>query len=369
MTTSATSAKRDATATSTVFHTAAAVFAAAGVVALCAAPDAGLAHHSRTEFADTVIEMEGELTGIVWRNPHPIMQLAVEDDSGEETVWQLEVFLAANSLDRENITADLFTIGQRIRVAGQPSTRRDVLMLKNVLRGDGTEIRLSLDPEPFWPDSRLVNVDPPTGLDNEAYTEAAIEAADGIFRVWTVVDWIQDRTRNRDLPLTAAARAKRAQWDELTDEPQMRCEPPGLPGAMTNPLPIEFLRDGENIVIRLEEFETTRTIHMNPQARVENLTPSIMGYSIGRWEGPSLVVETTSIDYPYLDQLGAPQSTELEFLERFTLSDDETTLEWESYVTDPVMLTEPANYATTRWTWIPGRRIRPWDCLSLDSIQ
>jgi len=137
---------------------------------------------------------------------------------------------------------------------------------------------------------------------------------------------------------------------------------------MRNPHPIEFSRDGDDIIIRLEEFELTRTIHMNPQARTVSSAPSFMGYSVGRWEGVSLIVETTDIDYPYLDQRGAPQSAELEVLERFTLSSDESSLDWEAIVTDPEMLTESMIYATTHYTWVPSQRIRPWNCLSLDLI-
>ena len=214
-----------------------------------------------------------------------------------------------------------------------------------------------------------MQIDLPTTSEEERYVEAAVQNAEGIFRIWTIEDWARDRTQNRDPPLTAAARASRAEWDELTDEPQLRCEPPGMPSAMRNPHPIEFLRDGDDIVIRLEEFELTRRIHMNPQADAGDPAASPMGYSVGRWEGASLIVDTTNVGYPYLDQRGAPKSTELEIFERFTLSDDERSLDWEATVIDPVMLTEPMSYATSHYTWIPSQRIRPWNCLSLDPIE
>ena len=335
---------------------------------LAASPEVGFTHHARTEFAANVIEMEGELTAIAWRNPHPVMELKATDDSGEYKVWRLEIFLDANSLARRSLTGDLFTLGERVRVAGQPSTRRDVLLLRNVLREDGTEVAVTLDAEPYWADRRVVEPDVPSTPEEQSYIEAAIRNADGIFRIWTVEDWNRDRTQNRDPPLTADARARREEWDELTDEPQIRCVPPGMPSAMRNPHPIEFSRDGEDIVLRLEEFELIRTSHMNPQTGAANPAPSPMGYSVGRWEGESLIVETTNIDYPYLDQRGAPQSTQLEVLERFTLSDDGRSLDWEATVIDPVVLTESMGYATTHYTWVPNQRIRPWNCLSLESL-
>ena len=338
------------------------------IVGLSVLPSLGLTHHSRSEFAEDFVEMEGELTSIVWGNPHPVMQLKVPDDSGEETVWRMEVFLDGNSLDRKNLTGDTFKIGERIRVAGQLSTRRDLLLLRNVLRGDGTEIILSLDTEPYWGERQATasTDNSPNEPEEERYLEAAVRNAEGIFRIWTLRDWSLDRVRNDDPPLTAAANAIRAEWDELADEPQLRCEPPGMPSAVANPHPIEFLRDGDDIIVNLEEFESTRTIHMNPETREDHPARSPMGYSVGRWEGKSLVIETTHIDYPYLNQRGAPQSAEVRFLERYTLGDDERSLDWEAIVIDPVMLTEPMNYATYHYTWIPSQRMRVWgDCVNL----
>ena len=331
-------------------------------------PSVGLTHHARTEFSQTIVEMEGELTAIAWRNPHPVMELRVREDSGEK-LWRLEIFLDANTLARNSLTGDLFAVGDRIRVVGQPSTRRDVLLLRNVLREDGTEVAVTLEGEPYWDERRIVEIDVPATPEEERYTEAAIQSAEGIFRIWTVADWGRDRFQKRDPPLTAAASASRAEWDELRDEPQIRCEPPGMPSAMRNPHPIEFSRDGSDIILRLEEFELTRRIHMNPDARTANAASSPMGYSVGRWEGDSLVVETTNVDYPYLDQRGAPQSPELEVFERFTLSDDERSLDWEITVSDPGTLTESMNYARTHYSWIPSQRIRLWNCLSLDPAE
>ena len=125
------------------------------LVGLVTFPSLASTHHARTEFAQTVVEMEGELTVIAWRNPHPVMELRVREDSGEEKLWRLEIFLDANSLARNNLTGDLFAIGERIRVAGQPSTRRDVLLLRNVLREDGTEVAVTLDGEPYSIGRRL----------------------------------------------------------------------------------------------------------------------------------------------------------------------------------------------------------------------
>ena len=53
-----------------------------------------------------------------------------------------------------------------------------------------------------------------------------------------------------------------------------------------------------------------------------------------------LVVETTQISYPYLDDLGVPQSTESRMIERFSLDGEAGVLNWVAEITDPVNLTE-----------------------------
>ena len=57
------------------------------------------------------------------------------------------------------------------------------------------------------------------------------------------------------MPFRAAARAARAAWDPLDDDPQRGCTPLGMPGAMMSPHPIEFLDGGDVITLRMEEWD------------------------------------------------------------------------------------------------------------------
>ena len=54
-----------------------------------------LAHHgslanSALYDTDEVIELEGEITEVLWRNPHTRARLSVVDDNGEETVFEIK---------------------------------------------------------------------------------------------------------------------------------------------------------------------------------------------------------------------------------------------------------------------------------------
>jgi len=323
-------------------------------LALVATPFAATGHHSNAEYDFGVIEeYEGEILDVSWRNPHVRMSLRSVRDDGTEVIWDLEA-QAANNLARRGLTPELIALGDTVRVAGHPSRRRDSMYLTNMLLTNGTEIRTRGDTEPRWSSEHI-------GFDPRAVEAgpAVDEDAEGIFRVWTPAE----RSRNTDLPLTDAARAAKESWDSVTDDPQIGCQPIGMPGAMFSPHPIEFIRDGEDMTLRLEEWESVRTIHMNPVPGAPSEPPTRMGYAVGRWEADTLVVTTTNIRYPYMDEQGTPQSEAVEVVERFTLSADERTLDWSATVTDPGTLTEPVVAFTTRLEWVPGEEIQPYDCI------
>ena len=82
-----------------------------------------------------------------------------------------------------------------------------------------------------------------------------------IFRVWLPLERPNTGAGNTQYPLTEAGRAALADWDPEND-PALRCIPPGVPTAMDNPYPIEFVDHGDVIELRLEEWDGLRTIYM-----------------------------------------------------------------------------------------------------------
>ena len=134
---------------------------------------------------------------------------------------------------------------------------------------------------------------------------------------------------------------------------------------MDNPYPIDFTDNGDTIVMRLEEWDGVRTIYMNPPANSSSERPELdaprMGYSVGRWEGNTLIVTTTDVEYPFFDDVGTPQSPDAQVSERFTINADGTRLDWEATVVDPVNFTEPVSLSGY-WRWTPGEQIKPYQC-------
>ena len=102
---------------------------------------AALAHHSSIGIYDTtrLIEVEGVVTSVLWRNPHPAYTLAVEDENGETVEWRIEAG-SISTLRVLGIDRDFIAVGDRVTLAGEPSMRgRPELFARNMLLADGRE--------------------------------------------------------------------------------------------------------------------------------------------------------------------------------------------------------------------------------------
>ena len=314
------------------------------------------AHHSRAEFSDVVLEIEGEIVEVGWRNPHPVITVKSADDAGLEKHWMIESWQSANSLERKGVPdGNLFRVGDRVTVAGRESMRRPGLVLgTNVRLADGGEVVLRSQGEPHFGGPVVGGIE--WSIDGNVV--AAAEDPQGIFRIWS---YVSRNVVTEELPLTEAAAEQAASFDELRDHPQWNCQPEGMPLVMDSAYPIEFTDHGDTISLRLERTDTIRTIHMGAGASSDNMEPGRMGYSVGHWEESTLVVTTDKIDYAYFDDDGTPQSESLVIVERFTLDDDWTNLQLTATATDPATFTGPVT-TRTNWRWVPGEVIKPWNC-------
>lgn len=317
------------------------------------------AHHSTAEFdQSTMVIVEGIVTEVSWRNPHVMIQL--ESAGGGARHYELEG-MSVSALRRVGLERQMLEPGDRISAAGFASTRTEGLMLlQTLLMPDGKEVLLRRNAAPQFDEAarRYAQVE----FDN-AQVAAAREQADGIFRVWT---WGRAErgwwffSGPERFPLTEAGLASLDGYDEYTDNPVLKCIAPGMPSTMGNPYPISFSRDGDDIVYRGEEFDIVRRIHMNAEVP-DDIEPSPLGYSVGRWDGETLVVQTTHINSPYFNRVGVRQSAEVTVDETFAVSEDGNRLDWTIAVTDPSTLTEPWRWGA-HWNWAPGEEVGSYDC-------
>lgn len=317
------------------------------------------AHHSTSEYDRTaMVEFEGVVTEKFWKNPHVIYRVATTRNGVEEE-WALEG-ASVSSQSRRGISQDLINVGDKVLVAGYPSTRRkNDMVLQNILLPSGQELMLQGNGTPRWPDAALVKFS--GGIDS---AKAATANADGLFRVWTwgAMErgwWFFGPPEN--FPVTDAALGKFAGWNEFEDNPQLKCIAPGMPNTMGNPYPIEFKQVGNTIVMRAEEFDVSRTIHLDAEPD-PSVPHSHMGYSVGHWENDdTLVVSTSNINYPYFNRVGISQSEDVHVEERFNVDDAAGELHYELTVTDPWALTEPYQWKAL-WVWKPGEVVGTYGC-------
>ena len=304
-----------------------------------------LGHHSVVAFYDTsrYAEIEGVVTEVFWRNPHTGFTIEVVNAEGVVEEWVTEGS-PTSELARRAFYRDTVQVGDRVRYIGRPSRRGELMLF------GGAPSHLLL------PGGEEVQLRESMASEDESVLGSAAEAAgSGIFKVWSFLD--RYRLRN-PFVLTPQAQAALDAYDARTDDPSLHCVKPGMPNAILNPYPIELIDEGDRIVQRIEEWDQQRVFHMSEEALGLTPAPSHLGYSVGRWEGDVLVVETTRLDWPFLDQDGRPMSENVSMLERYTMSEDETRLHYEIVITDPENLVEPAIWDHT-WAYRPGDAILP----------
>jgi hypothetical protein len=137
---------------------------------------------------------------------------------------------------------------------------------------------------------------------------------------------------------------------------------PGAVSTMTMPRErILVLESQEEITLLYEMPRMVRRIRMggeHPQA----LQPDIVGDSIGRWEGDTLVVDSVGFNgYAELDARGQPTSPQLHTVERFTPSADGG-IDIEVTITDPEYYAEPVRIKRS-WKKSASRHPLEYDCM------
>ena len=141
-----------------------------------------------------------------------------------------------------------------------------------------------------------------------------------------------------------AAKKRAFEANAPEDSQAANCLPPGMPGIMTQPYPMEFLLTPGQVTIVIEAYSQVRHIYTDGRPLPEDPDPKFHGTSIGRWQGETLVVETVGFSPQTQLDRGVPHSDKMKIVERFRLTDPDT-MSIETTISDPVVLTAP--YTTT----------------------
>jgi hypothetical protein len=322
-------------------------------------------HHSTTAIYDSskTVEITGVVQKIHWRNPHGQILLGVRDASGKTVQWEIET-PATVVLRILGIGQDFINVGDRITIAGAPARRAGVNGMngRSILLSSGYELAFggNVAHFPAGKNGNLIG----RSYDKTNVAQATAKA-DGIFRVWStnMTDPAAFPMFKGGYPVTPAAQAVVAKWDPLRNE-LLRCGTKGMPLIMITPAPVEFVREGDKIRMKIEEYDSVRIIHMDPKAQPP-AKPSKFGFSRGRFDGTTLVVETERIQKQTFDPDGGPQSESMKLVERFTPNADNSRLDYRITVTDPVYFTR--SFDLTRYfVWKPEMTVAKYNCLERD---
>jgi hypothetical protein len=141
------------------------------------------------------------------------------------------------------------------------------------------------------------------------------------------------------------------------NNPSLRCEPEAVPKSLILPNPFEIVQTPGRIFMFFEEFHLWRTIWTDGRPLPKNPDPTYLGYSVGRWEGETLVVETIGFnDKPWIDAYGNPRSEQLHLTERYRRVDHDT-LELRITIDDPKAYTKVWESSPRRFKFEPGWEI------------
>jgi hypothetical protein len=137
----------------------------------------------------------------------------------------------------------------------------------------------------------------------------------------------------------ALAKKKENAANRLKLDPEIKCYLPGVPRATYMPYPFQIIQSQKHIMILHEFASAVRTVYMDDHK--EAPADSWMGWSNGRWEGETLVVDTTGfLDSTWFDRAGNHHSDALHVIERFTPRSPET-MNYEVTIEDPKVFTRP----------------------------
>ena len=340
---------------------------------LGAAPIA-VAHHSFAPHfdADKTVVIDGTVVEFEARNPHAYLHLEVMEN-GKPQTWICESH-GVTMLERNGLPRSVLAKGAKLRVEGA-AARRDPhgCFFRAVQLPDGT--RISADGPPR---ATTQNAAAGAGAEPVAAPEVsagANPAAEQLFGVW-LLSGRRGSGGGGGGPMsdffTAAGAKASAGYDPFKDDPVMRCDTIGIRRVWGAPgTPLEIARNGaEQIKIRYEWMDAVRTIHLNMTAPPPGFDADSQGYSIGRFDGDALVIDTVYAragiisQYQELEggkQIGLLHSPAMKTSERLWVDRDTGMLNVTIETADPLYYTKP--FPSTTITYARSDlRVEPFGC-------
>jgi len=168
--------------------------------------------------------------------------------------------------------------------------------------------------------------------------------------------WIADPPKLRDAtaglkpgevsmtPWAEAIYNQRKDGALSAQDPDANCLPQGVPKIDATPLPFKIFQEPNVVVVLYEAFDQFRQFFMDGRELPKDPNPQWFGYSVAKWDGDTLVVESSGFNgKAWLDQVGHPSSESLRVTERFHRR-DLGHMDIQATITDPIAYTKPWSF-------------------------
>jgi hypothetical protein len=288
--------------------------------------DAGVDMQSVVAFAGTVREL-------AWRNPHVYFVVETER-SGKPVKWELQMG-PVSVLARRGWTPKTLSPGDKVTVRVHPALGgRAYGILESVEKAGGLALTATAKAPAVTPLAKTLAGKWLT--DRQSVLDFPAGSFDDFFRA--------------SLSLTEKGKAAQAAYNALSAEnPESTCIGRPTPAALISSglylMEIDLRPQEKVAVFRSEAFSEVRTIYMDGRQHPAPSQRFATGHSIGRWEGETLVVDTTNFaDHRSPYQIGVPSGGQKHVVERYRLTKDGTHVDLEFTLEDPEYLAKPMTH-------------------------
>lgn len=342
------------------------------------------AHHEMSaEFDQTKsVMLRGIVSKVEWNNPHVYIYIDSRDPGAGSDTWAVEL-ASPSELKRNGWTRESLHVGDSVSVQAYPA--RDGSKLAEGRRVASGNNNLTVPtsealpppprtgpakPAPRWPDGhpRLGALPGESGYWAYPSEASLVETSAGKIRMNEngLLANLSDAAKVAPFQPWAKGLYEYRQRSLLKDDPMVSCLPPGGPRMFQVAHGVKFLEQPDRqriFVMSGGGNHNWRLIYLDgrPVPNPEDESPTYFGYSSGKWDGDTLVVNSAGYaERFWFSNGGLPHTENLKLSERFIRSDFNT-LKYEVTVDDVGAYTRPW---TSSWTlhWVPNQDLEEYFC-------
>jgi hypothetical protein len=291
-----------------------------------------LAHHSAAAYNTREnMTITGTVTEYRFRNPHIFMMVQVKNADGSTSSVEVEAG-AASVLGPLGFTRDAVAVGDVVTIAGNPARNApDKSMLgRELTKKDGKYYPLNI-------------------------ASRSIYAANAATATSIAGTWVSPGLGGFRVPpadVTDKGKAEMAKAGPTTTT-QKDCVPIGEPSVMFYPVANTITVAKDRVTLKVDWMDTERVVYLDGRQHPPATQTFLHGHSTGKWEGDTLVIETTNFkEHENGLSTSLPSSTQKKLIERLRLGPDGKNLLYSGTVEDPVYLLKPVEW-NGRWEYRP----------------